>query len=76
MDRLLLNLFAEIKELQEKLDEHSKKYQKFIDDLKACEENKINLLGFIDKDVMGKAQYLNYTNFLQTKSFHLSYNKQ
>jgi len=43
-------LFAEIKELQEKLDEHSKKYQKYIDDLKAWEEKKINLLGFIDKD--------------------------
>jgi predicted ATPase len=43
-------LLDEIKVLQEKLDEHSRKYQKYIDDLKLWEEKRISIIGSEDKD--------------------------
>lgn len=43
-------LLNEIKELQEKLDEHSKKYQIYISDLKIWEEKRNTLIGTNDKE--------------------------
>ncbi|WP_276504921.1 TrlF family AAA-like ATPase [Terrimonas pollutisoli] len=45
-----ITLSNEIKELQDKLDDHSKRYQKFIDDLKSWEEKRSSLIGVAEKD--------------------------
>lgn len=59
-----IKLVSEIKVLQEKLDDHSKKYQKYIDDQKLWEEKKNNIIGQEDKDetinyYKAQIQYLN-----------------
>ena len=43
-------ILNEIKELQEKLDDHSKKYQVYISDLKIWEEKRSALIGTSEKD--------------------------
>jgi hypothetical protein len=43
-------LLVQIKELQEKLDEHSRSYQKYIDDLKEWEDKRVSIVGTKDKD--------------------------
>lgn len=63
-------LLKEIKDLQEQLDEHSKKYQKYVDELKAWSEKEILLLGASDKEGsinFFKAQILYLTNTLPTE---------
>ncbi len=63
-----INLISEIKVLQEKLDDHTRKYQKYIDDLKLWEEKKNNLIGQDDKDetiIYYKAQIQYLTDKLQ-----------
>ncbi len=51
-------ILNEIKELQEKLDEHSKKYQVYISDLKIWEEKRSALIGTNEKD--GSIKFLKF----------------
>jgi predicted ATPase len=57
-------LGTEINSLLEKLDEHSKKYQKYVDEIKLWQEKKSNILGTENKDetiafLNAQIEYLN-----------------
>ena len=55
-------LAEEIKLLQEKLDEHSKEYQQFVDSQKEWEERRIDIIGDVEQDdsILFYTEHLRY----------------